>query len=41
MLGLGVTIFSEDHSLEKQELFLTAILVYRMGLMVFWSELVG
>lgn len=25
VLGLGVIIFSEDHSLEKQELFITAI----------------
>lgn len=41
VLGLGVTIFSEDHNLEKQELSITAILMCRTGLVIFWCELVG
>ena len=41
VLGLGVTIFSDDHSSEKLGLFIRAVKVYRMDLVIFWSELVG
>lgn len=41
VLGLGVTIFSEDHSSEKLGLFIRAVEVYGMDLVIFSSELVG